>query len=76
MALWLRFSGSIIGWERDRAGEISWTAHNGTCWFRRRNRRYPIGAILDVNAKFGDPTRCTSRDYYRNWFLGEWLNFH
>ena len=66
--------GSIIGWERDRAGKsagprtlalVAAVSASTVC----------IGAILDANAKLGDPTRALHAIITGIGFLGAGLIF-
>ena len=66
--------GSIIGWERDRAGKSAGPrtmALVGTA----AAIVVSIGEVLDVNAKFGDPTRALHAIITGIGFLGAGLIF-
>ena len=66
--------GSIIGWERDRAGKsagprtMALVGASGAAVVA-------IGSILDINAKYGDPTRAMHAIITGIGFLGAGLIF-
>lgn len=66
--------GSIIGWERDRAGK---SAGPRTMALVGTSAAIvvSIGEVLDVNAKFGDPTRALHAIITGIGFLGAGLIF-
>ncbi|MEK6647889.1 MAG: MgtC/SapB family protein [Actinomycetota bacterium] len=66
--------GSIIGWERDRAGKSAGPRTMALVGSAAATV-VAIGAILDVNAKFGDPTRALHAIITGIGFLGAGLIF-
>ena len=68
------FLGSLIGWERDRAGK---SAGPRTMALVGTSAAIvvSIGEVLDVNAKFGDPTRALHAIITGIGFLGAGLIF-
>ena len=66
--------GSIIGWERDRAGKSAGPRTKALVGSAAPTI-VAIGAILDLNAKFGDPTRALHAIMTGIGFLGAGLIF-
>lgn len=66
--------GSIIGWERDRAGKSAGPRTMALVGSAAATI-VSIGAILDVNARYGDPTRALHAIITGIGFLGAGLIF-
>ena len=66
--------GSIIGWERDRAGK-STGPRTMALVGSASAAVVAIGAVLDINADFGDPTRAMHAVITGIGFLGAGLIF-
>ena len=67
--------GSLIGWERDRAGKSA-GPRTMSLVAGASATIVSVGEILDINAKFGDPTRAMHAVITGIGFLGAGLIFN